>query len=325
MEFQKSKLTEEGLIKEFYVGEWCPPMKDSILEDRQSAFVRDIRNQLATSCFYYLECRICEMMAKLLSDVENEKDFALRAANMREAINAKYYSYEKGTYIPECQGNVILPLRFGIVPDGEEKRVAEKLVSYIVEKDNYHMSTGSHTTRFLFECLSMIGREDVALRMLHVKDYPSFGYMLENGATSLWERWEKSFGFMTSHNHPMSGGFGVWFFKSLGGFLFDGMSGTLTVAPRLPLGIDSISCERNIRGARLASRVKRFGGATVYDIEIPWNTTAKVKIPVGNGSVSVNGRELGKTEYKYSLSNGTLVLESCGGYVNISVEEPCLN
>ena len=320
MKYQKSKLTDEGLINEYFVGEWCPPMKDSILEDKQSAFAREIKNQLATSCFYYLECRICEMMAKLLSDGENEKSFALRAANMRDAINAKYYSFEKGTYLPECQGNVILPLRFGIVPDGEEGRVAEKLISYIVKKDNYHMSTGSHTTRFLFECLSMIGRNDVALRMLHVKDYPSFGYMLENGATSLWERWEKSFGFMTSHNHPMSGGFGVWFFKALGGFLFDGMSGRLTVAPRLPEGIDSVSCERSIRGSRLASRARRLGGVVVYDVEIPWNTSAEIRVIAGEGSVTVNGKDIEKTEYEHFFSEGMLILKCSGGYLNISVE-----
>lgn len=324
MDFQKTKLTEEGLIKEFYVGEWCPPMKDSILEDKQSAFARDIRNQLATSCFYYFECRICERMATLLGRNAEAEDFASRAEQVKEAVNFKYFDKEKGTYLPECQGNSILPLYLDIVPEDFRDQVAERLVSYIVEKDNYHISTGSHTTRFLFETLSKIGRDDLALKMLHVKSYPSFGYMLENGATSLWERWEKTFGFMTSHNHPMSGGFGVWFLKILGGICVNSDDPTkLIIAPHAPDGLQNVKCDRLFRNGRAVSNWYKVGDEVHYDITVPWNMTAQVRIAchrVTSQQIEVNGEKLSLSGMQYCIADGCLLLENVTGYLHIRVK-----
>ena len=323
MDFQRTKLTEEGLIKEFYVGEWCPPMKDSILEDKQSAFARDIRNQLATSCFYYLECRICERMACLLGKVAEAEDFASRAERVKDAVNLKYFDSEKGAYLPECQGNSILPLYLDMVPEGFRDQVAERLVSYIVEKDNYHISTGSHTTRFLFETLSKIGRDDLALKMLHVKSYPSFGYMLENGATSLWERWEKTFGFMTSHNHPMSGGFGVWFLKVLGGICINSDDpAELIIAPHVPDGLQNVNCDRLFRSGRAVSNWYKVGDEVHYDITVPWNMTAQVKIEcsrITSEKIEVNGEKLSSGGLQYRIADGCLLIESVTGYLHIRV------
>ena len=320
MDFQRTKLTDKGLINEYYVGEWCPPMKDSILEDKQSAFARDIKNQLATSCFYFLECELCRRMAALLEDSESEEKFALWQDEVRTAINSEYFDEEKGAYIPECQGNAILPLRFGIVPEGRREQVESRLISYIEDKDNYHISTGSHTTRFLFETLSEAERSDVALRMLRVKDYPSFGYMLENGATSLWERWEKTFGFMTSHNHPMSGGFGVWFFKYLGGIQQDpDREGCLKVAPIVLSELGSVNCLRSVRNGRVISNWYKEGSSIHYDIEIPWNTDAEIVITLRNAnrSVKVNGVRVSRMARGVIWDGNKLKITCSGGYFHI--------
>ena len=118
----------------------------------------------------------------------------------------------------------------------------------------------------------------------------------------------------------MTGGFGVWFFKALGGFKFDGMRGILEVAPELIKGVDRVLCERSIHGQRLASRIRRLGGTTLYDVEIPWNTPAEIRIPVGNGKTLVNGRGLSDGAANYSLEQGVLTIKTCGGYWSVSVE-----
>ena len=319
MDFQRTKLGDDGLIKEYYVGEWCPPMKDSILEDKQSAFARDIKNQLATSCFYFLECELCRRMAELMGEGDKAELFATLRDEIREAINGKYFDAETGAYLPECQGNTILPLRFGIAPEERRAELEEKLISYIEKKDNYHISTGSHTTRFLFEVLSAMGRSDVAMRMLRVKDYPSFGYMMENGATALWERWEKTFGFMTSHDHPMTGGFGVWFFKSLGGIAPDEGGRGLVIAPCAVDSLTWVNCSREFRCGKAVSNWYREGEHIHYDIEIPWNTDAEIVIKdVGRGDkLSVNGRALGDIRERYELADGELHIYARGGYYHV--------
>ncbi|MBQ8408997.1 MAG: family 78 glycoside hydrolase catalytic domain [Clostridia bacterium] len=325
MEFQRSKLTDDGLIDEFYVGEWCPPMKDSILEDKQSAFARDIKNQLATSCFYYLECVMCQRMAILLGRSEQAKAFRESAERVKQAINAKYFDREKGAYVPECQGNTILPLYLGIVPEEYESAVAQKLRTYVVEKDGYHISTGSHTTRFLFETLTKIGSTDLALEMLRVKSYPSFGYMLENGATSLWERWEKSFGFMTSHNHPMSGGFGVWFLKVLGGIRVDTEEGqgTVLIAPHVPKKLKSVRCKRRFRNGVAVCNWYKTDGELHFDIKVPWNTRAEAQLPLDGARLSdveINGERLDASAHRYSITDGLLRIESVSGYLHVRIK-----
>ena len=321
MDFQKTKLNGEGLIDEFYVGEWCPPMRDSILEDKQSAFAKDIKNQLATSCFYIYECMMCAEMARLLGDEGNIARFRAEIETVREAINAKFFSYEKCSYIPECQGNNIFPLFLGIVPDGYEERVAQTLVSCI-ERDGYHISTGSHMTRFLFETLDKIGRNDVGVKMLSVRSYPSFGYMLENGATSLWERWEKSLGFMTSHDHPMTGGFGVWFFKALGG-IYVGLDTTpdaLLIRPWAVGELAYVKCSRSFPNGEAYCIRKTENGVTHYDIGLPWNMEATIELDIHDARcIILNGKPLDETTLSVKRDGGTLRISANGGYIHAIV------
>ena len=290
MEYQKTKLTSAGLVDGYFVGEWCPPMKDSILEDHQSAFPREISNQLMTSCFYYMDCMLCVSMAELLGDAGAAREFRDRMRQMREAINRTFFDAEAGCYLPRCQGNQILPLAFGIVPDGERTRVGAALTDCIIRKDYYHISTGSHATRFLFRVLGELGAEDLAIRMLSETGYPSFGYMLENGATALWERWEKNLGFMTSHDHPMTGGFGVWFFTALGGI--QPGADHLRIAPTVPRSLKEVHCKRQFRTGTVMSSWHKVGQELHFEFRIPWNLPTEILLPrlgCDIGELTVNG------------------------------------
>lgn len=96
-------------------------------------------------------------------------------------------------------------------------------------------------TKYWFEVLDAFGRNDVALRMASDTTYPSLGFMLANGATTLWERWENLDGSgMNSHNHPMNGACTVWYYKSLAGIRPDG-EGCYTVIPAVELPIDWVN------------------------------------------------------------------------------------
>ena len=109
-------------------------------------------------------------MAELLGDGASATRFLEELERIKQAVNRKFFDYERGTYVPECQGNNIFPLFLGIVPEGYEQRVADKLIECIVKKDGYRISTGSHMTRFLFETLDKIGKNNVGVRMLMEKE-----------------------------------------------------------------------------------------------------------------------------------------------------------
>ncbi len=322
MQYQKSKIKDDGLFDDYYVGEWCPPLSESILTDSQSAFAKNIRNQLATGCFYIMECLLCRKMALLMEDTKSAEMFRASIEDMKNAINAQFFDYEKGCYIPKCQGNQIFPLFLKITPSGYEKQVEDAFLSCIKD-DLYHITTGSHMTRFLFEVLDLLDANDVAVRMLNVKTYPSFGYMIENGATALWERWEKNLGFMTSHDHPMTGGFGVWFFKSLGGLRIgtheDG--DILQICPSVPTSLNYVNCHRKFRNGDLISNWRRVDNEIHFDIQVPWNTPTKILIPkMGrtledvwvNGCAAINELRFEETETHF-------VCQTNSGYWHIEL------
>lgn len=325
MQYQKSKRKEDGLFDDYFVGEWCPPLGESILTDSQSAFAKHIRNQLATGCFFIMECLLCRKMAVLMKDEAREKEFTDLIEEMKHSINAKFFDYEEGCYTPVCQGNQVLPLFLKLVPAGYEEKVGSRLLS-IIKEDGYHITAGSHMTRFLFEVLDQLGANDVAVRMLNVTSYPSFGYMLENGATSLWERWEKNLGFMTSHDHPMTGGFGVWFFKALGGLRLgtheDG--DVLRVAPSVPDGLEFVCSHRQFRNGDLISNWRRLGDEIHFDIQIPWNTPAELSIPkMGRRicDVWVNGKPLSAQPQGWEETD-RFVCQVNAGYWHIELRKP---
>jgi hypothetical protein len=103
------------------------------------------------------------------------------------------------------------------------EKVAEKFVAKLALTD-YHLRTGFIGTPLLLPALSRIGRDDLAYKMLLHKDYPSWGYEVAGGATTMWERWNSitpdgSFGSvdMNSFNHYAYGAVGDWMFQNIGG------------------------------------------------------------------------------------------------------------
>ena len=83
---------------------------------------------------------------------------------------------------------------------------------------DFHLTTGNQCTKYLLESLTEHGHIDAAFRIVTQETYPGWWHMLANGATTIWERWEfAKEGGMHSHNHPMHGAIGAWFFKHLAG------------------------------------------------------------------------------------------------------------
>ena len=107
-------------------------------------------------------------------------------------------------------------LHLGLAPEGEVERATQRMVDEVVVTHDGHIATGIFGTKYLLNALSMTGHADVAYRMVDEPSYPGWGYMLENGATTLWETWAESDN-VYSQNHPMFGSVSEWFYKSLGG------------------------------------------------------------------------------------------------------------
>jgi alpha-L-rhamnosidase len=147
-----------------------------------------------------------------------------------------------------------------------------------------HVATGIFGTKYLLNALSSTGHVDVAYRMVDEPTYPGWGYMLERGATTLWETWAESDD-VYSQNHPMFGSVSEWFYKHLAGIRpeesavgFD----RFRIEPLTPAGLQWVDASyESVRGTirsswRLEDRVLHF------DVEIPVNTTAEVVLPTAD-------------------------------------------
>ena len=158
----------------------------------------------------------------------------------------------------------------------------ENLVADI-EAHDYHLTTGNLCTKYLLEVLSDMGRADVAFRLAAQETYPSWGYMLENGATTLWERWEKmTGGGMNSHNHPMLGSVGSWFYKYLGGITIDPAGPGFAVFNIRPCAVDGLTYVRaslNTPHGRIMVAWERQNEVFTLKVTVPAGSQARVGIP----------------------------------------------
>ena len=125
------------------------------------------------------------------------------------------HQYDNG-----AQTSSVLPLAFGLVPDDHVKPVFEKLVNKIMVETDGHIGTGLIGGQWLNRVLSDNGRPDVAYTLASQKTYPSWGYMIEQGATTIWELWngDTADPAMNSRNHVMLvGDLGIWFYEYVAG------------------------------------------------------------------------------------------------------------
>jgi alpha-L-rhamnosidase len=102
------------------------------------------------------------------------------------------------------------------VPPWQHERVVSALKSDILENGG-HLDTGIFGTQFFFEVLTENGLHELAYEVMNKRTFPSYGWWIEQGATTMWEQWDGN----NSRNHPMFGGGIVWFYRKLAGMNAD--------------------------------------------------------------------------------------------------------
>jgi len=156
-----------------------------------------------SASYLYLSSKLLSVIAAVLGKTADESEYAKLAKDVAEAYQKKYYDTETKNYEGGTQTANLLPLGFGITPDELKPQVFENIVSAINARGG-HPSTGFLGTQYILPTLSEYGRHDMAYEMINLKTYPSWGYMVEQGATTIWELWnsdtERPEG-MNSRNH----------------------------------------------------------------------------------------------------------------------------
>lgn len=309
-QFKLTQLDEKGLVNGNYAGDWAPPMSESIFGYWGDALCANIHAQLITTGYLYLDCITMAKAAMQLNHPEDASYFSAKAEVVKNSINNAFLDREHGCYTPSSQGSNLFPLFLGIVPEEEKPRVAKALLDDLILENDYHITTGNQTTKLLFETLSLLGQNEVAVKVLEKEDYPSFGYMFKCGATSIWERWENTTGIaMNSHNHPMHGAFSVWYFKALAGIrpCDEAVTGYITIKPDFVENLESAGADYRTAKGVVACSWKRSEGHIQLSVTVPWNSKAKLILPE-NAGFTVNGKAAFGTEQILSSGSYTVVL-----------------
>ena len=274
-------------------GDWLPPpglSRGSGSLQSATAFIHD--------------ARLVAAMAAAVNDTGLEHTCNALVSDLTDEYNRVWLDAGNHTYASGLQSEVSAPLWLGIVPAGERAGVVETLVANI-KAHGYHTTSGILGTRSTYEALAMNGRIDVALQMLAMKDYPSYGYMVENPdepSTTLWENWGASH--ITddqadgSRNHVMFGHVSAFFWKYLAGLTQpDGGSGwrhikvapsfgelcgvaTAVVPPKpaAPL-LTEVDARLDTASGELRVQWRLDGTKAAVNVTVPPASTAEMTVP----------------------------------------------
>jgi alpha-L-rhamnosidase len=232
---------------------------------------------------YYRSTKILEKMANILGIKEDARKLDALSKGIAKAYNDKYIDAETGKCGSGTQSSQSFALFSEIIPEGLRPAALQYLLDDIREHDG-HLTTGIFGTRFLLELLSREGLSQAAYDIVNQRGFPGWSHMLENGATTLWERWSYSDN-TYSHNHPMFGSVSQWFYQWLGGIQphpdavgFD----RIVIRPQVPTGLAWVKCSYDSVRGKITSNWGKSDDSLVIDIRIPANTTATVYLPCCN-------------------------------------------
>lgn len=281
----RQKNYKDGLVPYDRYGDWCvPPESPKLVHSKDPK--RKTDGQLISSAYYYYLCQMMARYGKLLGYADDAKYFEAETIATQTAINNTYL--KNGTYSNNTVTANLLPLAMGLVPIAETEDVEQNLISTIIDKYHTHISAGVIGIQWLMRYLSSIGKTDVAYQLAITDTYPGWGYMVKNGATTIWELWNGNTAnpSMNSGNHVMLlGDLLPWCYECLGGIRPDeSKSGFkhIVLQPDFSVSkIRSVTASHPSPYGVIRSSYTHQNGFIVWTVSIPANTTAEVHLPNG--------------------------------------------
>ena len=239
--------------------------------------------ELTSSVYYYVDTQILARAAQMFGYTSDYEKYNRLAQNIRQAINDKYLDREKGIYASGTQTELSVPLYWGIVPDDLKAKVAHNLNEKVIAS-GHHLDVGVLGCKALLNALCENGYTETAYKVAIQDIYPSWGWWVTNGATTLLENWKLDATRDISDNHMMFGEIGAWFYKGLGGIYPDSNAPGfkhIQLKPYFPKGLDSFHARHTSPYGDIISEWTKKGKKIHYKVTIPSGSTATLVLPAG--------------------------------------------
>jgi alpha-L-rhamnosidase len=296
---------------------------------------------LIASAYLAFDLRLLSDVARVIGDTDASRKYEALAYRSRVAFNERFLGLD-GRYLGDTQTAYAMAFAMDLVPRARRPQVIQRFVDSI-ERRQGHLATGFIGTAFLLPALTEAERPDLAYQILQATEYPSWGYMIGNGATTIWELWNSNTEgpAMNSRNHFAFGTVAEWMQRYMVGIDTspDGPGyRQILIRPRLGEGITQARGEYDSHHGTIVSDWKMDGDRFILNVTVPVNTTATVYIPrFGNARVQVreggvpvwrNGRFTGGRDGVMSgAAQGDAVVLAIGSgtYSFVSADPNALN
>ncbi|MDR2774521.1 MAG: glycoside hydrolase family 78 protein [Tannerella sp.] len=302
------------LVKDTY-GDWCmPPEKPELIHSEDPS--RKTNGEVLSTTVFYSILQLMQKFAEMNGLPEDAAEYRGLAAKIKDAYNRKFFNTETARYDNNTVTANILSLQLGLVPEGYEEKVFANIVEKTEVDCKGHVSAGVLGIQHLMRGLTQYGGLELAYKIVTNETYPSWGYMVKNGATTIWELWngDTANPAMNSRNHVMLlGDLLIWFYENLAGIKNDPSSvgfKKIWMEPVFPEKLYYVNASRESPYGKIGSDWKRDGDKLTWKITIPANTTATVKLPLKFG-VNVDANQAGVRSVKED--NGSLIIELGSG------------
>ncbi len=277
-EVYPSGLTTWGL------GDWAPVKSKTPVE-------------FTSSVYYYVDVNILAKMAKVLGKQDDWLKYSQLAAKIKNAINNKYLNAQTGIYGEGNQTEQSVPLYWGIVPENLKVKAAAHLADAVAANHN-HLDVGILGAKAILGALSDNGQAQSAYQLATQDTFPSWGWWIKNGATTLYENWDITLSRDLSLNHIMFGEISAWMYKSLGGIKTDEAQPgfrNILLQPNFVSGLNQFEAKHTGPYGQIVSSWSRQEGKILYHVEVPPGSTATITFPEGITEVSKKEKS-GKTQ-----------------------------
>lgn len=274
--------------------------------------------QLLGTAAYIKTARIMKEFAFILNDKKNGERFAQLEEQIKVSLRNMYWGQNSSTDLIDKQSREASMMYINTLPEQEKKNATEALMKaknlfnqqtlytlllycdVISEKDQKkvvdlllksideapakHFTTGIFGTKYIVEVLSRFGYADRVFDIVNSTEFPGWGFMIKNGATTQWETWKESDN-IYSNCHPMFGSVSAWFYRWLAGIRptidAPGFKRFL-IAPTIPKNLFSVKCTYESPQGTIVANWDKKGSECAFTITVPKGSVATFQLPFKN-------------------------------------------
>jgi alpha-L-rhamnosidase len=300
VKFQLARCGADSLLPPDLYGDWVSPPKDmDAVHPPAAPNITD--KKFISNAFLVKHLSMMVWQAKQLGKEEDAQKWQTEYERLR-AIFLRQFNEESAF---KTQTNFSLAHAFKLVPESLKESFTQRFIDRINGADKGHIGTGVIGTQWLNLALDDLGQTNTALALATNRTYPSWGFMIDNGATTVWELWNGNTAepSMNSRNHIAMIGDGItWLFERLAGLHNDASEPGfkhIILKPTLPDELSEVTASHHNPHGWVRSAWKKTNESFYWEIEIPANTHATLYFP---SAISPKTSKITESEMPFKIN-----------------------